>query len=307
MLVGRSMLYGNKKKNDQIANSIGQNCLTNSQRVASDILTSIFTEAFYTASTVCYSSFATVPQDRLPWYHTDAQRLLRLTQGLGIEEDTALFDPLLCRKTLAKKRAFEKLLAAIFSNARTIGMLQQESEAAIDSTGLETHQISHHFVKCSKRPSYFRRTWPKITVVCDTRTHLIAGCIVTRGPSYDFGLFQEPLSQACKQLRIKRILADAGYDSESNHRVAREIFGIETMIKLNLRGSKRQPSGNYRRQMNKEFDKKIFNNRWQIESLFSRNKRLLGSALRNRTDASRERECLLRTLTHNLMIIRRAA
>jgi transposase len=79
------------------------------------------------------------------------------------------------------------------------------------------------------------------------------------------------------------------------------------MIKLNLRGSKRQPQGNYRRQMNDEFDKKIYNNRLQIESLFSRNKRLLGSALSNRTDASRERECLLRTLTHNLMIIRRAA
>ena len=186
-------------------------------------------------------------------------------------------------------------------------MLEEESEVAIDSTGLETHHISSHFVKCSKRPSYFRRTWPKITVVCDTRTHLIASCIVTRGPSYDFGLFQEPLSRAFKQLPLKRILADAGYDSESNHRVAREVFGIETMIKLNLRGFKKQPHGNYRRQMNNEFDKDIYNNRWQIESLFSRNKRLLGSALRNRTDTSRQQECLLRTLTHNLMIIRLAA
>jgi hypothetical protein len=171
-------------------------------------------------------------------------------------------------------------------------MLEEESQAAIDSTGLKTHHISCHFVKCSKRPSYFRRTWPKMTVVCDTQTHLIASCIVTRGPSYDYGLFQEGLSRACQQLRIKRILADTGYDSESNHRVAREIFGLETMIKLNLRGSKRQPQGNYRR---------------QIESLFSRNKRLLGSALGNRTDTSRQQECLLRTLMHNLMIIRRAA
>ena len=307
MLFGRSMLYGNKKKNDQIPNSVGQNSIADSQRIPAKIFTSIFTKAFHTTSTVCHFGFATVPQDRLPWYHTDAQRLLRLAQGLGIEEDTTLFHPLLCRKTLAKKRAFEKLLAAIFSNARTIGMLEEESEAAIDSTGLETHHISCHFVKCSKRPSYFRRTWPKITVVCDTQTHLIASCIVTRGPSYDYGLFQEPLSRACKQLPIKRILADAGYDSESNHRIAREIFGLETMINLNLRGSKRPLEGKYRRQMSNEFDEKIYNNRWQIESLFSRNKRLLGSALRNRTDASRERECLLRTLTHNLMIIRCAA
>ena len=301
------MVYGNNKKNDQIAQGVGQDSTANSQGVAASLLPPVFTQAFHPASTVCHFGFATILEDGLPGHHPNAQRLLRLTQGPGIEDDTALFYPVLCRKAFAKKRAFEKLLAGIFSQAQALGMLQEASEGAIDSTGLETHHISTHFVECRKRPSYFRRTWPKITVVCDTRTHLIASCIVTRGPSYDFGLFPEGLSRACKHIRLKRILADAGYDSESNHRIAREIFGLETLIKLNLRSSRVQPRGPYRRQMNNQFDKKIFNNRWQIESLFSRNKRLLGSALRNRTDASRERECLLRTLTHNLMIIRRAA
>ena len=242
------MLYGNKK-NDLIPQGIGQNSVADSQGVAASLLLSVFTKAFHTALAVCRFGFATVLEDRLPGYHTDARRLLRLAQGPGVEEDTTLFYPLLCRKAFAKKRAFEKQLAGIFSKAQALGMLQEEAEGAIDSTGLETHHISSHFVKCRKRPSYFRRTWPKITVVCDTRTHLIASCIVTRGPSYDFGLFQEGLSRACKQLRLKRILADAGYDSESNHRVAREIFGIETMIKLNLRGSRRQPHGTYRRHL----------------------------------------------------------
>ena len=144
-------------------------------------------------------------------------------------------------------------------------------------------------------------------MVCDTQTHLIASCIVTRGPSYDFGLFEEAIRDAHKQVRFKRILADGGYDSEANHRLAREIFGMETMIKLNLRGSKKPPKGKHRRKTKDSFDKKIFNNRWQIESVFSRNKRLLGSSLRNRTEISRQRECLLRVLTHNLMIIRCAA
>ncbi|HUT29504.1 MAG TPA: hypothetical protein VMX13_06920 [Sedimentisphaerales bacterium] len=39
----------------------------------------------------------------------------------------------------------------------------------------------------------------------------------------------------------------------------------------------------------------------------SADKHLLGSSLRGRTDHSRDRECLLRILTHNLMILRRAA
>jgi len=301
------MVYGNKKKNDKIARSPGQNGFTDSQRLPASVLASIFTEAFHTTSVVSHPGTSTVFKNRLSWYHTDARGLLGFTQRLGIEGHTALFNPLLCRKAVVKKRAFEKLLAAIFEQGWAIGILNKHPEGAIDSTGLETHHISCHFVNCTKRPSYFRRTWPKITVVCDTQTHLIASCIVTRGPSYDFGLFGEAVGEAYKQVRFKRMLADGGYDSEANHRIAREIFGMETMIKLNLRGFDRQPKGKHRRQTKEKFDKKIYNNRWQIESVFSRNKRLLGSALRNRTEVSRERECLLRVLTHNLMIIRRAA
>jgi hypothetical protein len=104
MLVGRSVLYGNKKKNEQIPNSVVPNGIADSQRVSTNILTFIFTKVFHAMSTVCHSDFATIPQARLPWCHTDAQRLLRFAQGLGNEEDTSLFHPLLCRKKLAKKR-----------------------------------------------------------------------------------------------------------------------------------------------------------------------------------------------------------
>ena len=238
---------------------------------------------------------------------TNGQRLLRLAQGLGVKENTTLFNPLLCRKKVIKKKAFEKLLASIFKLAKNIGLLSESPEAAIDSTGLETHHISRHFVHCTKRPSYFRRTWPKMTVICDTDTHLIASCIVTRGPAYDFPLFEKALCHITREVSFARILADAGYDSEANHQLGREVFGMDTIIALNLRGSSKTPSARYRKEMKDNFKKEIYNRRWQVESVFSRNKRLLGSALRNRSESARQRECLLRTLTHNLMIIRRAA
>jgi len=301
------MLYGNKKKNDQIANSTGQNGFSYSHSFSAGLLESIFTEAFYSTPVVRHSGSSTILKDGLPRYHTDAGGLLGFTQRAGVEGDTALFNPLLCREKAAKKRGFEKLLASIFEQSSAIGMLNETPEGAIDSTGLETHHISYHFVNCTKRPSYFRRTWPKITVVCDTQTHLIASCIVTRGPSYDFGLFEDAVGEAYKHVQFKRMLADGGYDSEANHRLSREVFGMETMIKLNYRGFNIEPKGDQRRKTKEKFDKKIYNNRWQVESVFSRNKRLLGSALRNRSEASRERECLLRALTHNLMILRLAA
>ncbi len=301
------MVYEDKKKDDQIASGTGQSGFANSQRLSAGILTSIFPKAFYSTSVVCHSGLASVSKNRLSRDHTNAQGFLRFTQSLGIKKHTALFHSLLCREKAAKKRAFEKLLASIFKLARDIGLLSETPEAAIDSTGLEAHHISRHFVHCTKRPSYFRRTWPKMTIICDTDTHLIASCIVTRGPAYDFPLFEKALRHITGEVSFARILADAGYDSEANHQLGREVFGMDTIIALNLRGSSKTPSTIYRKEMKDNFKKEIYNRRWQVESVFSRNKRLLGSALRNRSEFARQRECLLRTLTHNLMIIRRAA
>ena len=305
--VSRFMIYENEKKNDQIASSTGQSSVAHSQRLSAGILSSILTQALHATSIVRHSGIAAISKNRLSRHHSNAQGLLRSAQGPWTQEDTALFHSMLCRTKAAKKRAFEKLLASIFKCAEAIAMLDEPPEAAIDSTGLETRHVSRHFVHCTKRPSYFRRTWPKVTIVCDTHTHLIAGCIVTRGPSYDFPLFEKAMRRASKQLKFARILADSGYDSEANHRFGREVLGIHTIIALNARGFTKTPTTVYRAEMKHQFDKKTFNRRWQVESVFSQHKRLLGPALRNRSDISRERECLLRILTHNLMIIRRAA
>ena len=116
------------------------------------------------------------------------------------------------------------------------------------------------------------------------------------------------MSQAHQQVQFDQVVADGGYDSEDNHRFCRETLGIRsTVIAYNCRSAKKPPIGKYRKQMALDFDREAYNNRWQVESVFSRNKRLLGSALRARSEFSRDQECLLRVLTHNLMILRCAA
>ena len=113
------------------------------------------------------------------------------------------------------------------------------------------------------------------------------------------------------------MLADAAFDSEESHRYCREDLGVRStviplMIPLNRRNRGRKwPGTRYRRQMVRRFRKKprggrhrrVYGQRWQAESAFSRHKRLLGSALGGKSDASRERECYLRVLTHNLMLL----
>jgi transposase len=117
-------------------------------------------------------------------------------------------------------------------------------------------------------------------------------------------LFAPALLKASWNLDIDRLLADSGYDAEPNHRMAREGLGIRsTVIAVNRRGSRKWPRQPYRRQMVRRFHRRKYGNRWHAESVFSRFKRRLGSALRGRTDESRNRESHYKVLTHNLMIL----
>jgi hypothetical protein len=154
----------------------------------------------------------------------------------------------------------------------------------------------------NRRYRYSR--FPKLTVVCHTATHLVAAALSGVGPSYDCTLFEPAMLKASWNLDVERLLADSGYDAEANHVMAREHLGIRsTVIALNPRRTRKWPRQRYRRQMRRRFHRRKYGQRWQVESVFSRIKRRLGSALRGRTHASRARESDLKVWTHNLMIL----
>jgi len=98
------------------------------------------------------------------------------------------------------------------------------------------------------------------------------------------------------------LVADAAYDAEANHVLGRGL-GIETVIPVNRRRSRGVVNGRYRQQMATDFPVHAYHRRSHVESVFSQDKRLLGSALRAHNEASRSRECSLRVLTHNLMLL----
>ena len=293
---------------DKITNSVGKTGSQHCKGKFAGLFFQLFSSRFYSTSTICDTGLTAISKDRLSRHNSDAKRLFGFTKNPESQESPALFHAVLCRKTFGKKRAFEGLLNTIFEYASDVGLLDKHSQAAVDSTGLESRHTSRYYVRRKGYKRFLRYHWPKITAVCETRTHLFAGCIVTRGPSNDSPQFAPAVIQASKFIQFTQLLADAAYDGEHNHQLCREKLGIaETMIPLNRRRSRKWPKTKYRRQMKIQFDKELYNQRWQIESAFSRNKRLLGSALRARNEQSRERECFLRILTHNLMIIRRAA
>ena len=184
--------------------------------------------------------------------------------------------------------------------------------AAVDSTGLEAGHVSRYFVRRKRskqldtyKSSYYRH-WPKLAIVCDCHNHMILSALTTRGPSVDVNQFRNTLNDAAETCTIKHILADAGYDSESNHRYARDECNIITTIPPKLGRPQSTPKpckGKYREMMRTAFDKKTYGQRWQVETVFSMIKRNFGDTIHARNDSAQCREMMLLVLTHNIAVL----
>jgi DDE family transposase len=198
-------------------------------------------------------------------------------------------------------------MSAVVSTARAVGILPEHSRAAIDSTGLETRHISTFFRWRNRRPESVHQ-FPKLTVLCDLGSHLWLAAHVCLGPSQDSPQFEPVVRQAARLHRLDEVLGDKGYDAEHNHQLCRDELGIpSTLIAVRRRTgphpTRQWPSGRYRREMKRRIRRSDYGQRWQIESSFSRHKRLLGSALRARSWPMQQWECMLRAITHDLMLI----
>ena len=179
-------------------------------------------------------------------------------------------------------KASQRLLSKKFANkllVNTIKQLVKDKEtielAAIDSSGLDSNHVSRYFVR--RRRSKHVNLWedtvykrfPKLAIVCDCSNHAILSAMTTRGPSVDINQFCKPLKSAAERVRIKHLLADAGYDSEKNHQYARDVHRIKTTIPpKHGRPTKKLPKTKYRREMRTDFNKELYGQRWQVRHLF---------------------------------------
>ena len=148
---------------------------------------------------------------------------------------------------------------------------------------------------------------PKLSVAVASGCHLILAAVVRTGNGSDAPDFDELLFRAWKRADVKVVVADAGYDSEANHRTARQDMGVRSIIPPGIgRPTSKLPTGRWRRHMAKRFarkaDQKRYAQRAQSETVHSMVKRNQGSALRSRTPERRKKEMLLRVLTHNIML-----
>lgn len=190
-----------------------------------------------------------------------------------------------------------------------LGRKRRIARAAIDSTGLDSSAASAYFVN---RRRYVGGPWktvvyhryPKLSLVCDVDSHFIIACQTARGPKVDIKEFQPLVTEALARVRLSQLAADAGYDSEANHRFARQECRIRSIIPPTRgRPTEKPASGRYRRLMQTRFDLAAYRSRVQVETVMSMIKRRLEAFVRGRTAWSQRRELRLKVLTHNIMIL----
>ena len=84
------------------------------------------------------------------------------------------------------ERTPSRLPAKIFERAKAAGLhTNTHSQATIDSTGLENHFVSRHFIMRQKGRTKRYGKWTKLTIVCENSNHLIAAASAGTGPGTD--------------------------------------------------------------------------------------------------------------------------
>jgi hypothetical protein len=191
--------------------------------------------------------------------------------------------------------------------ARVAGRLRGPRLAALDSTGLWLSHASRYFERRAERGRR-QRGWLKWAMAMWVGPQMLLAQRVRPGPAGDFGDLVPLAGAAHAVLPLERLVADAGYDSEANHRYCREVLGVDSLIPAKKRRSARVVATTpYRQEMVRRLGdpgdgeaRRTYRQRWKAETVMSVVKRRWGEALSARLDPTQEAQALLRGLVYNL-------
>jgi hypothetical protein len=241
----------------------------------------------------------------------------------------------LCRAagTLLRACGVSRLLdklAEWAAAARILGLSRKP--LAVDSTYFESRHVSRHYERrCEQTRRRMKardaeegrktgrsdtvRSMPKLALGVATACHPALSAWAGTGMGADHPQFEPVVFDAWRRVPDRRfaVACDAGYDSEANHGIGRRDMGLLTLIPPDHgrppKDPSRPPGGRWRRRMKNLLRTRRsrrrcgYAQRWQSETVNSMIKRNLGSELRGKTAASRERDILLKVLTHDLMVL----
>jgi hypothetical protein len=101
------------------------------------------------------------------------------------------------------------------------------------------------------------------------------------------------------RLPVKLVVADKGYDAESNHEYAHEVLGAQALIPLRNQGIGVWVRGRYRRRLKRGLDERAYHQRAKVETVFSVEKRKIGSIVLARVSSQQHKELIFRAISYN--------
>lgn len=234
--------------------------------------------------------------------HSDLRAVLGLTSVPHFTTPQKASRRLL--RTPVARRLFQRSIRRFLRRRRRL------PRVALDSTGLDCGHASRYYVRRRSAQNHWQTVtysrFAKFEAAFDCRSHLLLAALAGRGPRPDSDRLVPLLDATLTSVRVGAVLADAGYDSEGNHRYAREQCGVRSYIPATAgRPTEKLPTGRYRRQMKQRLTKHYgqYGQRWQAESGFSMFKRRLGDSVNGRSYWSQCRDVLLMAITYNIMLI----
>lgn len=243
---------------------------------------------------------------RLPYRQLTgfASSLVMATMGVDVPHFTSI------QKRL--KNLDMPFIPPVFSGGRVV---------AIDATGVKVVNSGEWISRYGKQ-----KHWVKLHVVVDTLTHKFIVTKVTKEHVADTKMFPELISQTVTITKVKKVLADAAYDSELNFRQLKDL-GAQAGIRLRLinkgrwlkdKRAKRQAIidqfGITRRngrkyaftnieEAQKDWKRRTgFGQRWQVESSFASFKGMFGEHVYSKNWEAIQKEIQLKTIIYNNLI-----
>ena len=148
-----------------------------------------------------------------------------------------------------------------------------------------------------------QRGWLKWALALWTGPQVLLAQRVRPGPCGDFPDLVPLATAAQAVLAFDRLVADAGYDSEANHRFCRERLGVDSLIPAKKRRSaivlattllRQEMLHRLARGDGDPEARRAYRQRWKAETVVSVTKRRWGDAMSARLEATQRLQALLR-------------
>lgn len=204
--------------------------------------------------------------------------------------------------TTLQKALFRLPIRIIEGVVQTFILLTRKKvlDVGVDSTGYSPTRASSYYNKRVKKRKKRVKKHLKATIAIETRTQLITASKTRRGPASDHKDFKPVLDRTTRKKRLRRVVADKGYDSEENHEYVRYDLNAESIIPCRDTSKlSKKVRGKYRRKMHKRLPEKKYHQRSKNETVNSVEKRLMGDGARNRHVQQQNKELAFKHMAYN--------